>query len=73
MSLKLEGPVVGVPDRLVILPGGRIIFAELKQESGHVSPVQHIMIERLHRMGCDVRVLYGMPDVERFLQEVLPE
>lgn len=28
---------VGVPDRLVVLPGGRVIFVELKAEGGRLS------------------------------------
>lgn len=70
MSLKLECPVAGVPDRLVILPGGRIVFVELKQERGKLSKVQEMMIDRLSNMGCDVRVLYGMEQVERFVRGV---
>ena len=30
----------GVPDRLVVLPGGKIIFAELKTDTGKVSTIQ---------------------------------
>ena len=31
---------VGVPDRVVVLPGGRVIFVELKAEGGRLSPMQ---------------------------------
>lgn len=29
---------VGVPDRVVVLPGGRVIFVELKAEGGAAEP-----------------------------------
>ena len=60
----------GVPDREVCLPGGRIIFVELKTESGRLSGRQKVQIERLSQLGCDVRVLHGLGEVEKFLEEV---
>lgn len=61
---------VGVPDRIIILPGGRIIFVELKTERGVVRPVQKVMISLLRGLGCDVRVLKGINDVTGFLEEI---
>jgi len=57
----------GVPDRLVILPGGRVVFVELKTERGRLSPVQSFQIGVMGRLGCEVQVLYGAEDVIRFL------
>lgn len=37
----------GFPD-LVLVRGGRVIFAELKAQRGRVSPAQHVWLERLH-------------------------
>ena len=59
----------GVPDRIVVLPGGRIIFVELKTETGRLSVLQERQIAKLRKMGCDVRVLYGKKQVEEFLGE----
>ena len=42
---------VGVPDRLVVLPGGRVIFVELKAEGGRLSPMQRQQLARLRRLG----------------------
>lgn len=61
---------VGVPDRIVCLPGGKIIFVELKTETGRTSPVQEVQIGRLRKMGMDVRVLHGMKEVQMFLEEI---
>lgn len=60
----------GVPDRLVVLPGGRIIFVELKTDTGKLSPMQIQQIKLLQSMGAQVRVLYGLEAVEEFLKAV---
>lgn len=60
----------GVPDRLVVLPGGRAIFVELKTDTGKLSPMQIRQINLLQSMGAPVRVLYGMTAVEEFLKVV---
>lgn len=62
----------GVPDRLVILPGGRCVFIELKTETGRLSPVQKVVIERMRKQGCDVRVVYGWEEAKAVADEILP-
>lgn len=57
----------GVPDRIVVFPGGQVIFVELKTETGRLSKVQTFQIEILTRMGCRVDVLHGPADVNKFL------
>ena len=58
----------GVPDRIVILPEGRIVFVELKTESGTLSSLQRAQIKRLRELGKGVRGViqffeeYGYPD-----------
>lgn len=59
-----------MPDRLVLGPLGRVIFVELKTETGRLSAVQSAQIAKLRRLGQDVRVLYGRKGVEDFIQEV---
>ena len=50
----------GVPDRIVFLPGGKVIFVELKTDSGKVSAQQKIQINRIQSLGQDVRVVRGI-------------
>ena len=59
----------GVPDRIVVLPGMRPVFVELKAESGRLSALQKVQIRCLQDMGQDVRVLRGIQEVERFLED----
>lgn len=63
----------GVPDRIVILPGGRVIFVELKTMTGRLSKLQKMQTTMLSRLGCDVRVLYGEDGVRAFLEELIAE
>ncbi len=60
----------GVPDRLIILPGGKIYFVELKTDTGKLSPLQRVQIQTLEGLGQDVRVLYGAEDVGDFLEHI---
>ena len=59
----------GVPDRIVLLPGGRVALAELKQETGRLSAIQKARHAELKAVGAEVWTLYGPKDVDRFLTE----
>jgi len=54
----------GVPDRLVVLPGGRVIFVEVKAPGGRLSKLQEIEIARLRTQGARVTVIWSASDVE---------
>ena len=56
-----------MPDRIVILPGGKVIFVELKQENGRLTRLQKAQQEQLARLKIPVATLYGIADVRRFL------
>ncbi len=61
----------GVPDRIVILPGNRIMFAELKAPGGKPTPIQLVQHRRLRAFGCDVRVIDSKEQVDELLQELM--
>ena len=70
-AYKLVSPGnAGMPDRLVILPDGRVFFVELKTDSGRLSLNQRMQIRRLRELGQDARVLYGAKEVEAFIDEI---
>lgn len=56
----------GVPDRLVTLPGGAIVFVELKAPNKKPSQTQQRDHERRRALGCDVRVIDNLDDVHAF-------
>lgn len=60
----------GVPDRIIVLPGGRVVFTELKTEIGRLSNIQRWQTSELQARGAEVRVLKGMDQVLDFLREV---
>lgn len=55
-AFKLVG-VVGIPDRLVILPGGRFLLVECKRPGATPRASQKARHEQLRRLGVDVRVV----------------
>lgn len=59
----------GVPDRIVMLPGGRIVFLELKTRYGKLSAVQKYQIGRLLKLNAEVAVIFGADAAEDFLQD----
>ena len=72
--LKLTIPgVAGAPDRLVLLPGGRLYFAELKKTTGRLEASQKVFFPVLERLGFPVHALYGNHEVDGFLNKVRGE
>ena len=57
----------GVPDRIVILPNKQPIFIELKAEKGKLTELQKNQLKKLVDLGQRVEVLYGVDDVNWFL------
>ncbi|MBC8954889.1 VRR-NUC domain-containing protein [Xenorhabdus sp. PB62.4] len=57
----------GVPDRIVILPNGRVIFVECKAPGGKPRPDQLREHERLRVLGQEVVVL-DSKNVEEILK-----
>lgn len=47
----------GVPDRIVLLPSGRIAFVEVKASGEKLRPLQRLRIRTLRRLGFKAFVL----------------
>jgi hypothetical protein len=58
-----------VPDRLVSLPGGRVIWVELKAPGKKPTENQLRDHEKRRALGCDVRVIDTLGDVSMFPEE----
>jgi len=62
----------GVPDRIVLLPGGVIAFVELKRpEGGRVSALQLYWADMLQELGFKWYLIRSSADVWRFMEEVV--
>jgi len=60
----------GIPDRLVILPDGRVYFIELKKTNGVLSKVQKYQQTRLRKLNQKVKTIWTLEEVEEFISEV---
>lgn len=68
LCLKWVSPGIrGVPDRIVLMPGGRTIYVELKSRGGRLSPPQRRMHTKLRDMGFRVEVLWTLEQVNEFV------
>ena len=71
LSLKFVSPGwAGAPDRLVLMPGGRLWFLELKAPGKRPRPLQEKRIAELMGRGFRVRVISSLGELEEFLREV---
>ena len=66
-AIKFLPSVLGLPDRIVLLPGGRIYFVELKSPTGTVEPHQTVIHNRLRTLGFVVEVLNTPTAVESWV------
>jgi hypothetical protein len=57
----------GFPDRLVLLPGGKIIFVETKAQGKHPSALQRRVHDRLRGLGFRVEVIDSAEGVKALL------
>ena len=65
IAIKWVAPgMVGVPDRIVFLPGGRIVFVELKAPGKKPTAIQLHVHKLLQDLGADVRVIDSKEQVD---------
>jgi len=68
---KLVSPGTrGVPDRVIIMPGGRVVFVELKRIGGKPTELQQRRIDELKALGADARLVKGENQVWSLLDEL---
>lgn len=68
LSIKLMPTRQGMPDRLIVLPGGRFYFVEMKSAVGRASLSQKHMHSVLEKLGAPVVILLGAPDVREWIR-----
>ena len=71
MCLKFTSPsLTGVPDRIVLLPRGKIGFVEVKRPGERPRPIQVKRIEELRELGFKVFVLDDEKDIDEILKKI---
>jgi len=60
----------GVPDRIVLLPGGRVVFVELKAPGKKSTPLQELQQKRISSMGFEVMVIDSKAGVDGLIKQL---
>ena len=71
MCPKFVSPgMAGMPDRLILLPGGRMAFAELKAPGRIPRPLQLARHKKLRALGFSVYVIDDLDEIGGVLDEI---
>jgi len=62
--------VTGLPDRLVLMPGGRVYFVELKTPGEKPKPHQLAAHRLLKNLGFTVAVIDSAETLKKFLEDI---
>lgn len=72
VALKFVSPsFAGMPDRLLLLPDGKISFVETKAPGQKPRPIQVKRHEMLRKLGFKVFVLDAMEGIQVILDEIM--
>lgn len=71
MCIKMQCDfMAGLPDRLVLLPGGRVAFVELKTTGERPRRLQGVVHARLRGLGFRVEVIDTLAGVDLFMKTI---
>ena len=69
---KFTSPgTTGVPDRILVGPGGVVIFVELKTAKGRISPKQQVQMDKLRQRGAKVWLIREFEMFKEYLDEAM--
>jgi len=63
----LSGLVTGLPDRLILLPGGVVAFVEVKTTGKKSSAIQQVRHKQLRALDFRVEVLDSKEGINNFI------
>lgn len=61
----------GVPDRIILLPQGKIYFVETKSTGDKPRPIQLWVHKLLRKLGFEVFVIDNIEQVDKFISYVI--
>ncbi|QGH20210.1 VRR-NUC domain-containing protein [Clostridium butyricum] len=71
IALKFVSPgMAGVPDRIVLIPNGIVVFVELKAPGKTMRPLQLKRKSQLEHLGFSVYLIDSLQGVDSFVKEV---
>ena len=74
MCIKLTSQYQrGLPDRLILMPGGRVCFAEIKTTGKKPTALQKVTHERLRALGYRVEVVDTTESLDNLIVDLLYE
>ena len=59
----VPGLMPGAPDLVICLPGGRVLWVEVKASRGRLSDAQFMFCGKLHALGHDYAVVRSLGDL----------
>ena len=65
----LSAHIMGLPDRLCLFPGGRILFVELKTTGKKPRKIQTFVHNKLRSLGFRVEVVDTSEQIKRLIRE----
>ena len=71
LCLKFTSPsMMGIPDRIVLLPKGKLGFVELKRPGGKARPIQVKRIKDLEKLGFKVFTLDEKENIDEVIKAI---
>ena len=66
----MQTSLAGIPDRLVLMPGGKMAFVELKAPGEKPRKLQQVRIKQLRKMGFMCFVVDGLEMISDVLDSI---
>lgn len=71
LCIKFTSPsMMGIPDRIVLLPKGKLGFVELKRPDGKARPIQTKRIKDLKELGFKVFILDKKEKIDEVIKAI---
>ena len=70
-GLKFTSPsMTGMPDRIILLPKGKVGFVETKRPGGEPRPIQKKRIRQFKNLGFKVYVLDSKENIDEIIKRI---
>lgn len=61
----------GMPDRIILIPGGRVVFAEVKSPGEKLRPLQEKRKRELENLGFKVYVINSKTEIDELVKQII--